>query len=163
MQRDKSLGPGAYVDRREFTKTIALASGTAALIGVPLVAAVVAPALKDDAGRWVDFGKAAELVPGDFSKLNYDMTAQDGWLSLPRRGFVWVRPEPQGGMCVFASTCTHLSCNVIWRRESGHFECPCHSGRFDAAGKPVAGPPKRQLQVLPHKVEEGNLWIHVTF
>jgi Rieske Fe-S protein len=94
--------------------------------------------------------------------LTFDFMAKDGWLMLPQRGFLWARPEPQGQVRVFSSTCTHLSCNVIWRRQTGCFECPCHAGRFDSQGRPVSGPPKKPLRVLPHKVEDGTLLVRLT-
>ena len=150
------------VDRRKFIKTIALAGGAVAVAGVPLVSSVVIPSLRRDAGRWVDLGPVADLAPDDFTMLAFEFTAKDGWLTLPQRGFVWARPEGQGEIRVFASTCTHLACNVVWRREANCFECPCHSGRFDVSGNPVSGPPKQPLHVLPSKVEDGNLRVHIT-
>jgi nitrite reductase/ring-hydroxylating ferredoxin subunit len=42
--------------------------------------------------------------------------------------------------------CTHLSCAVIPRPESGDIRCPCHEGLFDLrSGRPIAGPPQRPL------------------
>jgi Rieske Fe-S protein len=165
MQRNHIAAAAAAkveVDRRTFIKTVALAGGAAVLTGVPLVSSVVTPSLHADASRWVDLGRAADLAPDDFTMLSFEFTVKDGWLVLPRRGFVWARPEPQGHVRVFSSTCTHLACNVVWRRQANCFECPCHSGRFDALGNPVSGPPKKPLHVLPHKVEDGNLLVHVT-
>jgi Rieske Fe-S protein len=150
------------VDRRTFMRTVALCGGAAVVAGVPLVSAVVVPSLRGDVGRWVDFGPAAALAPDDFTMLPFEFTAKDGWLVTSQRGFVWARPGSQGEVRVFASTCTHLACNVVWRREAGCFECPCHSGRFDALGKPISGPPKQPLHALPTKVEDGNLLVHLT-
>jgi nitrite reductase/ring-hydroxylating ferredoxin subunit len=42
--------------------------------------------------------------------------------------------------------CTHLSCAVIPRPETGVLHCPCHNGLFDLHdGRPLAGPPRRPL------------------
>jgi Rieske Fe-S protein len=87
---------------------------------------------------------------------------KDGWLILPQRGLVWAKTVGNDRIKVFSSTCTHLACNVIWREEAGVFECPCHSGRFNAEGQPIAGPPVRPLSVLDHKVEDGNLMVYLT-
>jgi nitrite reductase/ring-hydroxylating ferredoxin subunit len=46
----------------------------------------------------------------------------------------------------FSQKCTHLSCAVIPRPETGAFHCPCHEGRFDVrSGAPLSGPPRRAL------------------
>jgi len=87
---------------------------------------------------------------------------KDGWLVLPQSGLIWARPEGSGRIKVFSSTCSHLACNVIWQAETGTFECPCHAGRFNAAGEPIAGPPDRPLATLEHKVEDDNLMVYLT-
>ena len=51
---------------------------------------------------------------------------------------------------------------MIWNKEKGMFLCPCHSGLFDPNGQPAGGPPKKPLTLLPHKIEEGKLMIHIT-
>lgn len=55
-----------------------------------------------------------------------------------------------GTFLAFDATCTHANCTVEWR--DGAFHCPCHKGRFDADGKPAAGPVKKPLARL--KLEE---------
>jgi Rieske Fe-S protein len=127
---DKVIGPG----RRAFLKTSALTGIAAVLAGVPVLSYFIAPALKTGSGKWIDFG------PAD-----------------PQRGFVWAKVSSPEKITVFSSTCTHLACNVIWRKEKQIFECPCHSGHFDMDGRPIAGPPSKPLIVLDHRLEEGNL------
>ena len=134
--------------RRTFIKTAALTG--------------VAPSLKKGTGQWIDFGPVEDLDPGGVEMLSYEFMVKDGWLVLPQRGFVWAKTEDGGKLRIFSSTCTHLACNVIWREEEEVFVCPCHSGRFDANGKNIAGPPTKPLAVLEHKVEDGNLKIFLT-
>ena len=45
--------------------------------------------------------------------------------------------------------CTHMGCVVRWRPEAQVYVCPCHDGRYDADGRPIAGPPPRPLSVVP--------------
>lgn len=53
---------------------------------------------------------------------------------------------PDGSLVAYSSVCTHLGCAVLWSRENGALECPCHKGAFSAeTGTPVAGPPSRAL------------------
>jgi len=149
-------------DRRAFIKTVAL-TGTAAVVsGVPLASYVIAPTLKKSTGKWIDFGPFDDLETGKIEMLSYEFMVKDGWLVLPQRGFVWAKVESADKITVFSSTCTHLACNVIWKEEEGIFECPCHTGRYDTNGQPIAGPPTKPLVVLNHKLEEGNLLVYMT-
>jgi Rieske Fe-S protein len=148
--------------RRDFLKLGVLAGATALAAGVPLGVYVIAPALRPGAGKWIDFGPAENLAEDGMEMLPYEFMVKDGWQVLPQRGFAWARTEPGGKLTVFSSTCTHLACNVVWREDKGYFECPCHSGRFDPSGRPIAGPPTRPLTVLEHKIEDGALMVYLT-
>ncbi len=77
--------------------------------------------------------------------------------SVPIRG--WRRVETPDGGAVFigrrqegfvalSSRCSHMGCSVQALPEGG-FLCPCHAGRYDDAGKVIAGPPPRGLSELP--------------
>ena len=149
------------INRRAFIKTTVLCSGAAALTGIPLASYFIAPALKKAGGKWVDFGAVEDLSPGSIEMLTYEFMVKDGWLVLPQRGFVWAKINKNNDIKIFSSTCTHLACNVIWQEDTHQFLCPCHSGRFDANGKPVAGPPTKPLSVLEHKIEEDNLLVYL--
>ncbi|MBW2611355.1 MAG: ubiquinol-cytochrome c reductase iron-sulfur subunit [Deltaproteobacteria bacterium] len=149
--------------RRAFMKTTVLGSGAVLLLGIPLISYFVAPSLKKATGKWVDFGAIDDLTPGSIEMLTYEFLVKDGWLVLPQRGFVWAKTNQDRAIKVFSSTCTHLACNVIWQEEANHFICPCHSGRFDSHGNPVAGPPTKPLSTLESKIEEENLLVYLTF
>ena len=150
-------------ERRAFINTIILAGGATILSGFPLISYFVAPALKKATGKWVDFGTVDDLTPGSIEMLTYEFLVKDGWLVLPQRGFVWAKITKDFDIKIFSSTCTHLACNVIWQEESNNFICPCHSGRFDSKGNPIAGPPTKPLSGLEHKIEEDNLLVHLTY
>jgi Rieske Fe-S protein len=149
------------IDRRAFIKTTFLCCGAAVLTAVPLASYFIAPALKKATGKWVDFGAVEDLSPGSIEMLTYEFMVKDGWLVLPQRGFVWAKVNKDRNIKVFSSTCTHLACNVIWQEDTHQFLCPCHSGRFDSNGKPIAGPPTKALSVLDHKIEEENLLVYL--
>ena len=51
--------------------------------------------------------------------------------------------------------CTHTGCEVKWVVAEEGYHCPCHDGRFDAAGSPISGPPPRPLQDLPVVISDG--------
>ncbi len=149
-------------NRRAYIKTTVLCSGAVLLAGFPLASYFIAPALKKASGKWVDFGAVEDLSPGSIEMLTYEFMVKDGWLVLPQRGFVWAKNEAGGKIKVFSSTCTHLACKVIWQEDAKIFECPCHSGRFNADGQPIAGPPTKPLIVLENKIEDDNLMVYLT-
>ena len=152
-------GPVSNIRRRAFLSTALLGIAATVSVGFPLATYMIAPALKKGKGKWVDFGPIEDLEVGRVSMLTYEFMVRDGWLVLPQRGFIWAAAEGADKFTVFSSTCTHLACNVIWREEARVFECPCHSGRFDTSGEPIAGPPTRRLAKLKHEVEDGNLTV----
>ena len=156
-------GKRILIDRRGFIKTSVLTGACAIVTGIPLATYVITPAMKGSTGKWVDFGSIQDLTLDTFTMLSYEFMIKDGWLVLPQRGFVWATTDSTGKTRVFSSTCTHLACNVIWRKETRTFECPCHSGRFDAEGNPISGPPTKPLSVLEHKLEDENLLVYLSF
>jgi Rieske Fe-S protein len=149
-------------ERRGFLKMMTLAGAATVITGVPLATYFISPALNKGTAKWVNLGAIEALTPGRMQMLTYEFLVKDGWVVLPQRGFVWVLRAPQDSFQVFSSTCTHLACNVIWREQEQLFECPCHSGRYNAQGQPIGGPPKRPLSVLEHKIEEGKLMVQMT-
>jgi Rieske Fe-S protein len=162
ISQKSSVENQSIISRRAFLTTSVLAGGAAVLAAIPIVTTVVMPSLRKGVGKWVDFGKTDKLTPDNFSMLSYEFMVKDGWVDLPQRGFVWAKTDAAGGTKVFSSTCSHLACNVIWNKDTRMFECPCHTGRFDPEGQPVAGPPKKPLFLLPYKVEEGKLLVQIT-
>jgi Rieske Fe-S protein len=156
------MGKEADTGRRDLLKLTALTGATALVTGIPLATYVVTPARQKGTSRWIELGGTDELAPGQVHMLTYEFMVKDGWLVLPQKGFVWVKAAAPDNLTVFSSTCTHLACNVIWREEAQVFECPCHSGRFNADGAPVAGPPRRSLAVIEHKIEDGKLRVYLT-
>ncbi|MBI3091826.1 MAG: Rieske 2Fe-2S domain-containing protein [Candidatus Tectomicrobia bacterium] len=57
---------------------------------------------------------------------------------------VFVKHDAQG-LAAMSAVCTHLACVVRWNASHGLLECPCHGSRFDAAGKVLRGPARRDL------------------
>lgn len=74
--------------------------------------------------------------------------------SLGERPIVVIRGA-DGSFHAFVAICTHLRCVVRYVPEHDWIECPCHDGRFTAAGRPLAGPVSRSLQALPVSVVDG--------
>ena len=83
-----------------------------------------------------------------------------GWTPIagPDGSAVYVMRRGDGFVALDAR-CTHMGCPVRPDSESGGFACPCHGGRFDAAGTPMAGPPQRPLRSLPVLAQGDELLI----
>jgi isorenieratene synthase len=70
-----------------------------------------------------------------------------GWLPVDTsEGPVFISRQGSGFRAL-DGRCTHKGCAVAAVEEG--FLCPCHAGRYDDAGRPIAGPPERPLAVLP--------------
>jgi Rieske Fe-S protein len=63
------------------------------------------------------------------------------------------------GVVARSMNCTHYGCLVTWSSEEALYVCSCHGGRFDPAGRPVAGPPQKPLRVLAAAIEGGEVRI----
>lgn len=70
-------------------------------------------------------------------------------------GDLWISGAPDAPVAT-ELTCTHLGCRVA--TVPGGFECPCHRSRYDATGRPVAGPARRPLSHLALE-RRGAAWI----
>ena len=53
--------------------------------------------------------------------------------------------------------CTHTGCIVRWKAAEKAYVCPCHDGRFDAAGMVIAGPPPLPLRQVPALLAAGMI------
>lgn len=89
----------------------------------------------------------------------HEVRARVADLSGGRRVVVHARSGPvelslDGDRVVARSLkCTHWGCIVAWRPEENGYHCPCHDGRFDAAGNPIQGPPPRPLAEVAYRRE----------
>jgi Rieske Fe-S protein len=128
------------VTRRDYLRMLVTVSG-GLLAGTAAVAAGVFRRLPlGVAGEKL---VATEIAPGDAVHFSYPGDDDPA---------IAVR-LPAGRVVAFSAVCTHLSCAVLWIKESGHLECPCHDGVFDArSGSVIAGPPPRPLTGI--RIEE---------
>lgn len=74
------------------------------------------------------------------------------------RVFIVSAPE---GPTVLSATCSHLGCLVNYNKQKREFVCPCHGGRYDLAGRNIAGPPPAPLTRYPVRTQEGTLFVGV--
>jgi menaquinol-cytochrome c reductase iron-sulfur subunit len=126
-----------------------------ALIGIPAVGALIGPALKPTEANWVPIGRADSFPEGVPQSTDFTIARRDGWVETTETVAVWVVRQPNGDLVVFNGHCTHLGCAYHWQADRNQFVCPCHAGVFDKTGRVMAGPPPRDLDPLPTRVEGG--------
>jgi Rieske Fe-S protein len=124
-----------YVARRDFTKFVVLTSFAFA-VGQLWIGAQNLWRKSRGKPAIVKIASVEHLPAGSTQVFNYPG---------PHDSCILIHAEP-GVFLAYSQKCTHLSCAVIPRPESGVIECPCHRGIFDLkTGGVIAGPPPRPL------------------
>ncbi len=128
-------------------------------LAVPFTGYVIAPALKRRESSWATVGTIDRLRTSEPTELDYAGTVKDGWRTVTAKKAIWAVKQPTGAVVVFSPICPHLGCGFRWDSVERAFKCPCHGSVYDVTGKVVAGPAPRSLDILPSKVEQGNLLV----
>lgn len=132
--------------RRFFSRAARIVIGACAAGAAAGSVRFAVPTVSEGPPKRFPFGRLSEF------KMN-TLT----WL---RTHDLFIKREPDGIGAVSAR-CTHLGCTV--RRTSEGFMCPCHGAVFDAEGRPVSGPARRDLPWYPVWLEgDGRLWVDTT-
>lgn len=61
---------------------------------------------------------------------------------------VAIYKDASGAVTKHSAVCTHMGCIVGWDDDTHLWQCPCHGSQYDANGKVVHGPAKRDLPAL---------------
>lgn len=149
------------VNRRRFLSAAIAAMGSliGAVIGVPAVAYVIGPALKERAEDWVQLGAINKVDLGHPTLFKTTIERQTGWISAQEEVAAYVLTENGQDFAAISNVCTHLGCRVRWIEGEEQFFCPCHNGIFGKDGSVIGGPPPRPLDRFETKLENGVLFI----
>lgn len=60
-----------------------------------------------------------------------------------------------------STKCTHLGCQVHWKKDEQVFFCPCHEGYFSPRGEVLKGPPPAPLNSYKVEVVDKAIYIYV--
>jgi menaquinol-cytochrome c reductase iron-sulfur subunit len=149
------------LDRSDFMK--ATIAGIGGLIGIayglPAIAYVIGPALKQGPGEWIQLGSVNKVELNTPTLFKTVVETQTGWIKSEEEIAAYVLTENGQDYIVMSNVCTHLGCRVRWINEQETFFCPCHNGAFARDGSVVGGPPPRPLDRFENKIENGVLYI----
>jgi menaquinol-cytochrome c reductase iron-sulfur subunit len=152
-----------HMSRREFVGIVTAAAGTimGAIVGIPAIGYLIAPALTKITGdAWIPAGPLESYPVGVPTLFNFNRTKVNGWEKTVNSYGVYIIRGADGSIQAFSNTCTHLSCRVNWQQDAGAYICPCHDAYFAIDGQIISGPQPRPLDPYETKVEENNLFIH---
>jgi Rieske Fe-S protein len=138
------------VNRRDFIKgaTVIIGGMITAVIGIPAIAYLIDPALKESAKEgWVPIGKLEDMPVGSPTPFSFTIVQVNGWerTSTSHGGYVLRKSEDPNDLLILNSRCTHLGCTVNWDNADKVYLCPCHDAKFNEQGLVLAGPPPRPL------------------
>ncbi len=154
--------PGTKFDaeRRGFLKraTGILASLVCIAIGIPVIGALIGPAFRSKKPIWTKVGSLNEISTGEPTKLTFAVKTTSAYIAQTVLHDVWVVKQPSQ-ITVFSPICPHLGCEYNWDPKTNHFECPCHGSVYAINGKVLGGPAPRPLDILPTKIQSGELYI----
>jgi menaquinol-cytochrome c reductase iron-sulfur subunit len=162
------MANGPDAGRRSFLSfcTDLLLLALALLLAIPAFAYFLSPLWArrrrgSTEGGFVDAGPLAALPVGEWRLLTLEILNQDGWRQSLVRHAAWARRtgKADSEVVVLSPICPHLGCPIDWNPSKGQFNCPCHGGTFDRAGRRIGGPPPRSMDDLEHKVRAGRLWV----
>jgi Rieske Fe-S protein len=103
--------------------------------------------------RWIRAGALSDLEPNVPASRILVVPRVDGWYRARAPHTVFLVWDGEKQVRAMSATCSHLGCQVHWDAKNKNFKCPCHGGVYDTAGKVLAGPPPRPLDVLDARVE----------
>jgi len=161
---DPTSAPPRKVPRRQWLMPIGIALNAiaGALIAVPVVGYLLAPASRKQRRAdldWVSLGDLTQFPVGETRLATYRNPLVRPWDGDTGDIACWVRRIGTAQLQVFAINCAHLGCPVRWFPQSELFMCPCHGGVYYADGSRASGPPPRGLFEYDYRIEGGRLWI----
>jgi menaquinol-cytochrome c reductase iron-sulfur subunit len=149
------------VGRRKFLVCACaiLAAPLAVVIGYPMATTLVGTIYRKSKLQFSKTSGFSSAPQGQPIKLNFTYVETDAYLRTQTSEDVWVIKDAASKVTVFSPVCPHMGCRYNWNPEMKKFICPCHGSVFSSTGKVLAGPSPRPLDTLPHKIEDGVLYV----
>jgi Rieske Fe-S protein len=137
------------ISRREFIKgaTAVIGGMITAVIGIPTIAYLIDPALKESVKEdWIPVGKLEEMPVGLPTPFSFTRVQVNGWerTATSHGGFVIRKSEDPNDLFLLNSRCTHLACTVNWSENDQVYLCLPRC-KVRQQGEVLGGPPPRPL------------------
>ena len=154
--------------RRRFLKiaTCGLGGGIGLAVAAPALAYLGHPVgtrVVTSTAEPIDVAALDQLADGKLTRVQVIApSVRDAWTAASDvpLGAAWLRRAGEK-VTALSGICPHLGCAIglATQADPGKpptFACPCHDSAFDATGKRLAGPAKRDLDPLPAFVDENG-------
>lgn len=147
--------------RRSFFSRLSIALGgfIGAIMTLPGVAFVLAPAFRKPPQKWRSVGAVDSFELGDTVLVSFEDSSPVPWAGVTAETGAWVRRTGEEDFIVFSINCRHLGCPVRWVEGANLFMCPCHGGVYNRDGSRAAGPPPEGLAKYTFQIQDGQLQI----
>lgn len=147
--------------RRTFLTKLSLGLGglAAAIISVPVIAALLAPFLEETKQTWRNVGSLDQFKIGSTTLVRFDNSDPKAWAGITGHTAAWLRRNGEEDFIAFSVNCTHLGCPVRWIPDAELFMCPCHGGVYYKDGSKASGPPPKGLPKYKVRVSKGQVQI----
>ncbi len=162
MCANHDLPEASSPSRRGFLFKLGLALNVlgAALVGIPVIGYILAPARRLGGGEaWIKLGGVTKFPENETRLAIYENPFRVEWDGASAKVACWVRRQQGDSFQVFAVNCAHLGCPVRWFPQSRLFMCPCHGGVYYEDGSRASGPPPRGLYEYEYQIRDGQLWV----
>lgn len=155
---------GEIVSRRRFLSFLSVSVGgvAAALVGIPVVGALLAPLFQKPPAIWRQVGNVDNFKIGDTTEVSFLDSSPLPWTGVADKTAAWLHRQSQDQFIAFSVNCTHLGCPVRWLSGPELFMCPCHGGVYYKDGTVASGPPPRPLVQYPVRVNNGQVEIQTS-
>jgi menaquinol-cytochrome c reductase iron-sulfur subunit len=147
--------------RKDFIKlsVISLVGFITVLLGWPVIEYLIKPFYRSKKIPYIKTSDFNTIKIGIPTKLGFNIIHKSGFLKQTKYEDVWVIKHSKNRATVFSPICPHLGCRYNWDPLKNEFMCPCHGSIFSINGKVLGGPAPRPLDTLPHKIENGKLYV----
>src|SRR6266498_3866558 len=104
------------LSRRDFMKAAIFSIGglISAAIGLPAIAYIVGPALKQTTDTWIRLGTVNKIELSNPTLFKTTIETQTGWINTEEEISAYVLTEDGQDFVVMSNICTHLGCRVRW-------------------------------------------------
>jgi Rieske Fe-S protein len=160
--------------------TLGVGAAIGALVTVPALGFMIAPAFVDQGDEDVDIGPLDNFPEQQYVIVQFNSKKGEPQDVGRRAAFIRNNGQANGvpSFTIISNRCAHVGCPTQPQGLPGQaktittdagpvtitpvasvsgFQCPCHGGAYDAEGNRTAGPPVRALDRYRFMIKNGNL------